>query len=61
VLNRHAFQIDAFETADIDGGHPATLWIGAFAVRVNTAGLAKVVFDDVFVERVGAEVRFRSE
>jgi len=61
VLNRHFFQIDSFETANIDRGHRIALWVGAFAVRVNAARPAKAVLDSVLVERVGADVRFRCE
>ena len=61
VLNRHAFQVNSFETANIDCGHPIALWIGAFSVGVNAAGLAKTVLDNVLVERVRADVFFRCE
>jgi hypothetical protein len=61
VLNRNAVQVDSFEAANIDCGHPVALWIGAFSVRVNTARLAKAVLDNVLVERVRADVLFRCE
>jgi hypothetical protein len=61
VLNRNAFQVNSFEAANIDCGHPTALWVGAFSVRVNAARLAKTVLDDVLVERVRAEVLFRCE
>jgi hypothetical protein len=59
VLNRNAFQVNSFEAANIDYGHPIALGIGAFSVRVNAALLAKVVLDNVLVERVRANVLFR--
>jgi hypothetical protein len=61
VLDRNAFQVDSFEATNIDCGRPITLWIGPFSVRMNTAGLAKAVFDDVLVERVRADILFRCE
>jgi hypothetical protein len=61
VLNGDFFQIDSFEAANIDRGGPAALWVRAFAVRVNAAGLAKAVLDDVLIERVRADVLFRRE
>src|SRR5262250_2279235 len=61
MLNRNAIQVNAFETANIDGGYSIAVWIRAFAVWVNAASPAKTVFDDVFVERVCAAVVFRRE
>jgi hypothetical protein len=61
VLNRNAFQVDSFETANIDCGHPIALWIGAFSVRVNTTRLAKTVLDHVFVKRVRTDVVIQCE
>jgi hypothetical protein len=61
VLNGDFFQIDSFEAANIDRGGPAALWVRAFAVRVNAAGLAKAVLDDMLVERVRADILFRGE
>jgi hypothetical protein len=61
VLNGDFFQIDSFEAANIDRGHPAALWIRAFAVRLNAAGLAKAVLDHVLVERISADILFRGE
>jgi hypothetical protein len=59
VLNRNVFQVNSFEAANIDCGHPIPPWIGALSIRVNAACLAKAVLDDVLVERVGADVFFR--
>src|SRR5918994_3252344 len=59
VLNRNLLQFDSFQAADVDCGHPVTLWIGAFSVRVNATRLAKSVFDNMLVERVCADVIFR--
>ena len=61
MLNRDFLQIDSFETANIDCGHPITFWISAFSVRMNAARLAKSVPDNVLVERVRADVFFRCE
>ena len=61
VLNRHAFQVDSFETANIDCSYPIALRIGALSVRMNATRLTKRVLDDVLVERVRADVRFRCE
>jgi hypothetical protein len=61
VLNRDVFQINSFEAANIDGGGLISLWINAFSVRVNATGLAKMMLDNMLVERVRAEVLFRCE
>jgi DNA-directed RNA polymerase subunit N (RpoN/RPB10) len=61
VLNRNAFQVNSFEAANIDCGHPVAFWIGTFSVRVNATRLAKAVLDDLLVERVRADVLFRCE
>ena len=59
MLNRKLFQINSFEAANIDRGHPIALWIGTFAVRVDAAGLAKAMLDHVLVERVRADILYR--
>jgi hypothetical protein len=59
VLNRHVFQVNSFEAANIDCGYPIALWIGALCVRLDATRLAKAVLDDVLVERVRADVGFR--
>jgi len=51
--------LDAFETADIDGGHGGTRRVLAEAERRAAAGGAEVVLDDVLVEQVGRERAFR--
>jgi hypothetical protein len=61
VLNRNAFQVDSFQAANINCGHSIALWIGAFTVRVNATGLAKMVLDNVLVECIRAEVPIRRE
>jgi hypothetical protein len=61
VLNRNAFQVDSFEAANIDCGHPIALWISAFSIWVNAARLAKAVLDNVLVKRVRPDVLFRCE
>src|SRR6266403_6139370 len=61
VLNWNALQINSFEAANIDCGHPIALWIGPFSVGMNAAGLAKAVLDDVLVEGVRADILFRCE
>jgi hypothetical protein len=61
VLNRNAFEVDSFEAANIDCGHPIALWIAAFSVRVYATRLTKAVLDNVLVERVRADVLFRGE
>jgi hypothetical protein len=61
VLNRNAIQVNSFKAANIDGAHSIALWIGAFAVRVNATGSAKMVLDNVLVERICAEVLFRRQ
>jgi hypothetical protein len=52
VLNRNTLYINAFEAPNIDGGHPISLWIGAFSIRVNATDPAEAVLDNVLVERI---------
>jgi hypothetical protein len=61
MLNWNVFQVNSFDAAKIDCGHPITLWIEAFSVRVNAAGLAKAMLDNMLVERVRGDVRFRCQ
>ena len=61
MLNRNFFQIHSVEAANVDRGHAVTLWVDAFAVRMNAARGTKAMFDDVLIERVGGDVPFRGE
>jgi hypothetical protein len=38
VLDGNGVEVDAFEAADVDGGHPIALRVHAFGVRMNAAG-----------------------
>lgn len=62
LLDYQCRQIHAFKATDIDCRH----WLpgrgDAFAKRMNTAGRAKTVLDDVLVERVSAHLfRWRAQ
>jgi hypothetical protein len=54
-------QVNFREAANVNCGYPIAVWIGAFAVWMNAAGLAKAVFDDVLVEGIRADVLLRCE
>src|SRR6185312_619666 len=51
--------LDAFEAADIDGGHGLARRVRAEAERRAAAGRTEVMFDDMLVEQVGGERAFR--
>ena len=49
---RHCSDIDAIETAHVDGDHRASVRIVALRERSNAAGRAKQVMNDMLVELV---------
>jgi hypothetical protein len=61
MLHWNALQINSFDAANIDCGHPIAFGIDPFTVGMNSAGLAKAVLDDVLVEGVRADILFRCE
>ena len=61
VLDRHAFQIDIFQAANIDGRRRLSLGIDAFSEGVHPANRAKAVLDDVFIEGIGGQILFGAE
>src|SRR5882757_5733612 len=54
VLYRNRCQVNAFETADIDRRHRLALGIDGLRVRMDAAGAAEMVLDQVFAKGVGA-------
>jgi hypothetical protein len=61
MLHWNSIEIDFVEAAQVNRRRKIALGVGAFSVRVNAAGLAKAVLDDMLVECVSAEVFFRGE
>jgi hypothetical protein len=61
VLNRNRFQIDIFQTANVDSRHTVALRINTFAKRMDAACIAKSMLDHMLVERVGTERLLRRQ
>jgi len=61
VFNRNGRRFEVWKAANIYRRHRIALWVRSFGVWMNATGLAEVVLDPVFVERVGGNVSFRSQ
>jgi len=59
MLHLNFFQVDSIETTNINCRHPIAFRIDTFAKRMDAAGRAKAMFNDMLVERVGADIVFR--
>ena len=58
MLNRNFLQVDAIETTNINCRRRIAFRIDTFAKRMNAAGRAKAMLDDMLVERVGGRIVF---
>jgi len=61
VFDGEGREVDALKAANVDCGRAIAVLICAFSKRVNAALCAELMFDFVFVERVGTEIPFWSE
>lgn len=55
VADRNLAQVNVLERADVDRRHLISLGIDAFAKRMDAALGAEMMFDDVLIERIGAQ------
>ena len=61
VLDRNGVEVDAFEAPDVDGSHVIAFRVHALGVRMNPAGRAGPMLDDVLVERIRRRAAFRCQ
>src|SRR5688572_15580582 len=55
VVHRDRVQVDVLQAAHVDRGHRLALRVDALAERMDAAGRAEAVLDDVAVEGVGGQ------